>query len=236
MIAKKMPIAAALMAGVLLLGGCEMLEQNKWTPQEPAAISIDKDGVVTEIIQETLDESYYDAEELQNMINSEVEDYNAENGEDTIVIKKLEAAEGKVSLTMEYASASDYAAFNNTEFYYDTIIGAQLSGYLFDVSFKKVSGGVVQGASVSGSEVIKRMDKQVLILRAPMEVRVPGDVLFTSTNAEVLAADVVNATGESDEEEDEGLVLPSNAVYKAEDDLSFAETTAANRVYIVFDM
>ena len=80
------------------------------------------------------------------------------------------------------------------------------------------------------------MDKQVLILRAPMEVHVPGDVLFTSTNAEVLAADVVNATGESEDEEDEGLILPSNAVYKAEDDVSFAEATAANRVYIIFDM
>ena len=120
--------------------------------------------------------------------------------------------------------------------YYGSVINAQLSGYLFDASYKKVSNGVVQGSSVSGSEAIKRMDKQVLILRAPMEVHVPGDVLFTSTNAEVLAADVVNATGESEDEEDEGLILPSNAVYKAEDDVSFAEATAANRVYIIFDM
>ncbi len=238
MIARKIPIAAALMAGVMLLGGCEMLEQNKWTPQEPAAISIDEDGVVTEIIQETLDEAYYDAAELQNMITSEVKEYNDKNGEDTIIVKEMEAAEGKISLKMEYASAADYASFNNTEFYYDSIIGAQLSGYLFDVSYKKVSNGVVQGSSVSGSEVIKRMDKQVLILRAPMEVHVPGDVLFTSTNADVLAADVVNATGESkeDEEEEEGLILPSNAVYKVEDTTSFAEATAANRVYIIFDM
>ena len=235
MIAKKIPIAAALAAGVMLLGGCEMLEQNKWTPQEPAAISIDKEGVITEIIQDTLDESYYDAAELQNMITSEVEDYNAKNGEDSIVVKELEAADGKVSLKMEYASAQDYAEFNNTEFYYGSVINAQLSGYLFDVSYKKVSNGVVQGSTVSGSEVIKRMDKQVLVLRAPMEVHVPGKVLFTSTNAEVLAADVVNATGESDNEA-EGLILPSNAVYKAEDEASFAEAAAANRVYIIFDM
>lgn len=236
MIAKKIPIAAALMAGVMLLGGCEMLEQKKWTPQEPAAISIDEDGVITEIIQESLDEPYYDATELQNMITSEVKEYNDKNGEETIVVKELEAAEGKISLKMEYASAADYASFNNTEFYYGSVINAQLSGYLFDASYKKVSNGVVQGSSVSGSEAIKRMDKQVLILRAPMEVHVPGDVLFTSTNAEVLAADVVNATGESEDEEDEGLILPSNAVYKAEDDVSFAEATAANRVYIIFDM
>ncbi|MDO4321124.1 MAG: hypothetical protein Q4C61_01220 [Lachnospiraceae bacterium] len=236
MIAKKIPIAAALMAGMMLLGGCEMMEQKKWTPQEADAISIDEDGVITEIIQETLDQPYYDAAELQSRITSEVADYNAKNGEDAVSVKEMEAADGKINLKMEYASAQDYASFNNTEFYYGSVINAQLSGYLFDVSYKKVNGGVVQGSSVSGSEVIKRMDKQVLILRAPVEVHVPGEVLFTSTNAEVLAADVVNATGESDDKEDEGLILPSNAVYKAEDDASFAEMAAANRVYIIFDM
>ena len=39
-----------------------------------------------------------------------------------------------------------------------------------------------------------------------------------------------------EEAEDEGLVLPSNAVYKAKDKATFAETAAANRVYIVFDL
>lgn len=236
MIAKKLPTAAALAAGAMLLGGCSLLEQNRWTPQETAAVSIDKDGTITEIVQETLDAAYYSAEELQNMITSEVADYNAAHGEDTVTVKEFEAEEGKVSLKMEYASAGDYAEFNNTEFYYGSMINAQLSGYLFDAAYKRVEDGVVQGQTVSGTEVIKEMDKEVLILRAPIEVRVPGDVLFTSANAEVLSANVVNATGEQEKEEDEGLLLPSNAVYRAEDDVTFEETMAANRVYIVFEM
>lgn len=234
MIGKRISMTAALIAGILLLGGCDKLNQSKWTPQEPAAISIKKDGSITEIIQDSLDADYYDSSELENMITSGVKEYNSQNGEDSIVVKDFAAENGKVNLTMEYASAKDYAQFNNTEFYYGSMINAQLEGYLFDVPFKKVTNGVVQGAEVSGSEVIKSMDKTVLILRAPLEVQVPGGVLFTSTNADVLAADVVNATGEQEEAGQE-LVLPSNEVYRSSDSRSFAEEMTASRVYIIFD-
>ena len=231
---KKTGTAAVLAAGIVLLGGCEMLGQEKWEPQEAAAISIDEDGSITEFIHETLDEAYYNAAELQNMITSSVAEYTRTHGEESVAVKEYLAEEGKVSLTMEYATAEDYAEFNNTEFYYGSMINAQLAGYLFDVSYKRVNDGVVQGSPVSGSEVIREMDKQVLILRGPMEVHVPGNVLYTSTNAEVLSADVVNATGEQEDEE-EGLLLPSNNVYKNEES-TFAEQTAASRVYIIFDM
>lgn len=225
-------LLAVLAFGLILLSGCEMLERQSWQPQEPDAISIAADGSVTEIISDKLDAAYYSGTELEAMIQTEVSDYNAKHGEDTILIDKLEIEEGNVSLVLKYASAADYADFNNTEFFYGTIISAQLAGYLFDVPYKKVADGVVQGGIVEGSEVIRGMDRQVLVLKAPAEVRVPGEVLYTSTNAEVLAADVVNATGEQKEEE--GLVLPSSAVYKGEE-ASFTERSAASRVYIIFD-
>lgn len=236
MIRKKILILAGLSAGLLMLSGCEMLGESKWTPQEPSAISIDKKGVITEYVKDTLDQSYYDVTELQSMITSQVDDYNGTHGEDTITVEKFETTEnGEVSLEMKYASAEDYEEFNNTEFYYGSMINAQLEGYLFDATYKRVKDGVVESSSVSGSEVIKEMAQQVLIVRAPLEVHVPGNVLYTSTNAEVLSSDVVNATGEQDEDEGATIVLPSSAVYKTEES-SFAEQTAANRVYIIFEM
>lgn len=231
---RKALAAAALFAGVSLLGGCDMLQQETWEPQESAAISIDEAGSITEIIQEKLDAAYYDAAELQTMIEKEVADYNSQHGENSITVKTYEAAEGSVKLIMEYATAEDYAAFNNVEFYYGSMINAQLEGYLFDVSYKKVRDGVVQGSEVSGSEVIRNMADTVLVVRAPLEVKVPGEVIYTSTNAEVLETSVVNATGEQEDEADEGLVLPSNAVYRGQE-ATFEEQAAANRVYIVFE-
>lgn len=235
--AGKIAAVAVLGVGVTLLGGCDMLNQQKsWEPQEDAAISIDKDGVITEYVKDTLDESYYSASELETMITSSVAEYNGAHGENTVQVKSYEAADdGKVRLVMEYATAEDYAAFNNVEFYSGSMINAQLAGYLFDGSFKKVKNGVVQGASVSGSEVVKSMAAEVLIVTAPLEVHVPGTVLYTGSNAEVLAADDVNATGTTAEEAaDSGLELPSKQVYKGEEK-SFDEKAAASRVYIVYE-
>ena len=232
-VAKKILWMAAVFAGVLLLGGCGR-GRGGWTPGEPTAISIAEDGTVTEIVQETFDASYYNADELQSMITSEVSQYNTENGEGSVEMEEFSAEDGTVSLQMKYASASDYAEFNNTEFYYGSMIDAQLEGYLFDVGFKQVRNGTVHGSEVTGSEVIKNMADQVLVVRAPLEIKVPGNVTFTSSNAEVLSADVVNATGEQEEEEDAGLVLPSSAVYREES--TYTEKTEANRVYIIFEM
>lgn len=221
-------LLGAMALSAALLTGCE-----SWQPQEPAAVSIAADGSVTEIVKDTLDADYYNATELESMIQSEVAKYNESHGEDTIQVDTFETEGRNVSLVLKYASAKDYAEFNNTEFFYGTVISAQLEGYLFDVPYRKVEDGVVKGNAVDGSEVIREMDKQVLILKAPMEVQVPGDVLYMSANAEVIAPDVVNATGEQ-EETDAGLVLPSNAVYKGEE-ASFTERSDASRVYIVFD-
>ena len=86
--AGKIAAVAALGLGVMLLGGCEMLDrQQKWEPQEDAAISISEDGVITEYVQDTLDESYYSASELEKMITSDVADYNSKHGENTIQVK-----------------------------------------------------------------------------------------------------------------------------------------------------
>lgn len=233
--AKKIGMMAAAASFAMLLGGCDMLNQQQWEPQEPEAISISEDGSITEIIQETLDEAYYNTSELQNMITSEVTDYNKQNGENSVTVKNFETEGQNVKLEMVYASAKDYASFNHVEFYYGSLINAQLEGYLFDVSYKKVRDGVVSGNAVSGSEVIKAMDKEVLIVQAPLEVKVPGSILYTSTNAEIISDQVVYAAG-AQENEEEGLLLPSNTIYKSEEDTSLAQQAAANRVYIIFDI
>lgn len=230
---RKSGITALLAAGVLLLGGCEMLEQETWTPEEADAIELHKDGSITESIQETLDAAYYDSSELQAMVNAEVQEYNGKNGEDSVKVKSYRAEGDTVKLVLTYASAEDYAQFNNVEFSYGSLIHAQLEGYLFDVPYQRISGGsAVQ--TVSGSEVIKHMDADVLVVRAPLEIKVPGSVLFTSTNAEMISDNIVHATGESAQEEEPELVLPSNTVYHGEEE-TFEETQAANRVYIIFE-
>ena len=186
MTGRKIAVTAVLCAGVIMMGGCSMLDQEKeWKPQKSSAISVGKDGTITEYVSDTLDESYYSDTELQSMIESEISDYNSKNGENSVSMKDFQVNGKDVQLTMEYKKAEDYAQFNHTEFYYGSMINAQLAGYLFDVSYKEVKNGAAGSAEISGTDVLKNMASEVMIVTAPLEVHVPGNVLYTSDNAQV---------------------------------------------------
>ncbi|MCD7813301.1 MAG: hypothetical protein LUH20_04490 [Lachnospiraceae bacterium] len=229
--AKKRAAVAVLMAVVMLLGGCDVVDQTEWTSESSDAISIAEDGSITEIVQETLDQSYYDVTELESMISSEVAEYNSEHGADSIKVEKFDNDGSAVTLKLWFSSAEDYAEFNNVEFYCGSIINAQLEGYLFDGSFYRVTEGEVSGSAVSYTKVFEDMSATVVIVQAPMEVHFEeNEVTFISTNAEMLSADTVNASGE--QEGTEALVLPSSKVYEGEE-ATYAEQKEANRVYII---
>ena len=88
MTGRKIAVTAVLCAGVIMMGGCSMLDQEKeWKPQKSSAISVGKDGTITEYVSDTLDESYYSDTELQSMIESEISDYNSKNGENSVSMK-----------------------------------------------------------------------------------------------------------------------------------------------------
>lgn len=222
MTGRKIAALAALCTGVMLVNGCSMLDQEKeWKPQKSSAISVGKDGTITEYVNDTLDESYYSTSELQSMIESQISDYNSKNGENSVSMKDFQINGKTVQLTMEYGKAEDYAQFNHVEFYYGSMINAQLAGYLFDVSYKEVKHGIAGRASVSGTEVLKNMASEVMVVTSPLEVHIPGNVLYTSENAQILSADDVYASGKADD---------------GSQDKSFEEKAADKRVYIIFDM
>ena len=209
--------AAVLISGIVLLTGCEKAAEEEWTPRESDAVSIDAEGKVTEYLSEALDQSYYSFEELNSMLNAEVAAYNKEHGEGAVTVEKAEQSGKKADLVITYASGEDFARFNNVEFYYGSMINAQLAGYLFDDSYHRVEDGVVQGSAVSGSEVLKNMADMVVVVQAPLEVHVPGTVSFTSTSGTVIASDTVVAKADGEE-----------------DDQTAGEDTSG-RVYIIFE-
>ena len=245
MFSKKWVSVALLAVGAMMLSGCESVESlseafvknESWEPQEADAISVKKNGSITEQINEVLDASYYSADELQNMISSEISSYNSQAGSEKVKLEKFEETEGsdQISVEISYASAEDFASFNNTEFYYGSMINAQLAGYLFDTGFQKVKNGEASGQVSSDDGIYDAMDKEVLILMAPMEVQVCGELVYVSSNADVLGSNLVDANGEMDETEREDLVLPSSDVYKRTHDKTFDEEQSNRRVYIIFE-
>ena len=126
-----------LILAVLAL--CVLTGCSKFSPKE-TAVSVGKEGTVTAAVIDTLDQSYYDGEELKASVEESVAEYNAGAGEDTITVEEFEIGEEKdVKLFMEYASYKDYAAFNNVDFYVGDITdGYNNGGYRFETTFCQV--------------------------------------------------------------------------------------------------
>ncbi len=173
-------VLAVVMLG--LLTGCS----KKFSPQE-TAVSVDKDGVVTAAVLDKLDQSYYDAEELKSQVEKSVSEYNGTEGEDTITVEQFDISEeGDVKLFMKYASAEDYAAFNNVDFYAGDITnGYNKGGYRFEIGFQEVEKGELTGKALTREEIFKGQNHYLVVFTEPMGVEVPGNILYVSDNVEI---------------------------------------------------
>lgn len=126
---KTLLMTAVVMTVLLTVTGCGA------SKGEVTAVTIDKDGHVSNVIYEQFDKEYYDLQELSDMATQEVSEYNSEYLEPRITLDKVEAIdEGSFArVSMKYDSAEDFSNFNDEDLFYGTIEEALAAGY-------KVSG------------------------------------------------------------------------------------------------
>ncbi len=209
---------ALMLTGAAVLTGCGLNAPKKWVPDR-TTLEYGEDGKVTETIIDTLDQSYYSAQELSELVTAQISEYNAANGEGRIqeVQETEEEKSGKkgkssdqteaadpnrVELTLVYAYAADFTAFNNIPLYSGTMLGAQMEGYTFETSFYQVEKGSVTGEPVSGEEPLSHKEYQVLITDVSHAVTVPGKIRYISVNAQPVSEYSVVPIQGADETED----------------------------------
>ncbi len=177
---KRGRMAGLALAVSLMLTGC-----SGFTP-DTNGVSIDEKGVVTEFAREDFGQAYYDKEELENAIDTEVAVYNVNAGTDAVRKKSFRVKDGVAELRMTYATAEDYASFNGVDFYLGDIPGAVQAGYVFDKKFAPVSNGTVMLDSlVWGSGIMVGANYHTVALREQMLVKVPGTIRYVSENVRV---------------------------------------------------
>lgn len=179
-----------------LLSGCA----GK-TDADTGTVFIDKKGKIISVDVESLDKDYYDEGELESYIKELIESYTDKNG-DTVELSSFHVKDEVAKLKMEYDSYEDYAKFNGIEFYAGTVLGAQAEGYDFGVEFYSVSDGEDGAKAAKKEDVLKDDDNKVVIIRANLDVQVPGDILFVSKqDTEVTGKRAVSIKGEGANEE-----------------------------------
>ena len=187
--------AAGILLAGLLLWGCgeqtteEQVEVNVETTSA-CAIEVMEDGSILETITEEFSQEYYDEESLKNMILSEVAEFNRSHGNDTISVDKLENKKGKVSVEIRYPSAEIYTEYNTDEYnnralFHGTVSEAYAAGYSLDISMTDVKGE----ETIGKAELLGMGEENILISEAPLQIKVPGKILYVGEKVETDSKD-----------------------------------------------
>ena len=79
---------------------------------------------------------------------------------------------------------------------------AQAEGYDFDTEFYSVSENLKEQKAVDSKKVLEDDDNKIAIIKANVDVSVPGKILYVSKrDTKVTAEDTVSITGEGANEE-----------------------------------
>ena len=176
-------LLATVISASCFLTGCSILAG--FSP-EVSGVSVSKNGRITEVVRESFDASYYNEEELQSQIESEISDYNSSHGDKAVKKKSLEVKDGEAQMRLVYDSYQNYAGFNHVDFYVGDINGAIQAGYAFEGSFLPVSDGkTADGSSIWGSSLMSGKNYKTIVVNEALLVDVPGTICYVSEGVKV---------------------------------------------------
>lgn len=160
---------------VLMLTGCD----GKFEPTE-STVFITSKGAVKTAVMESFEESYYDFDELSADINETVEDYCLDkNNEEAVTVESLTPSEGMVTLMMNYASAEDYAEFNDLLLFAGTVSEAKAAGYVPEALLDAEG----QSAEPTGEEFDAL---KVIVTEESICIQTSGKIKYTSDNVSII--------------------------------------------------
>ena len=154
-------------------------------------ISIDKTGVITQLIVEDFAQSYYNADELKGQIENRIKEVGGAQDHSLIRLKSFELSEDKtLSVRIEYDSAELYRDFNQKELFIGTVAGAADAGYSIP-DLTKPDGG-----SIASGELSDRQEQKILIFEEPLQIAPPAQILGVSEGMTVTQDNVAVKEGE----------------------------------------
>lgn len=188
----KKKISVILMITLLvLLCGCA--EQK--VAADTTTVFVHKNGKITDAIVEDFGQSYYDASELQTMMNKEITAYNQTTGNvNSAVLSNFEVADGIAKAYIDFASAEDYGAFNQTDCFFGTVADAYEAGYDLDVPLKSVSGD----ETLDKNALLEKGNYKLLLIEEHVDVETYKKILYKSANVDIVDENHARVSSEAD--------------------------------------
>ena len=143
---------------------------------DTTTISIEKDGSIIQTVIEDFPMDYYDIDELKDMNQSEVDEYNQNVSKETVEIKNMESDGNTVKVVMEYKNADAYYDLNGSPIYFGTIEEAQQAGYDLNITLNSLK----DDSSITKDELMEMGDKHIVILNENVNLETFGTILYAS--------------------------------------------------------
>ncbi len=172
-------LAKAICLMLVCLMGIGMTACTASKAEEGTTVVLSKDGTISSYIVESFDKPYYDKDELQQMILSEVADYNREVGSGNITVEKIAVEDNLAAVTMSYASAKDYAEFQGSVFFLGTAKEAQEAGYDLNTVLSSTEDEL---ETIGMSDMLAMTEYQILITDRKEPVTLNGKAAYVSDN------------------------------------------------------
>lgn len=175
---RKFLVCFILMCAVL--SGCGQKQKATETK-----LQIEKDGKITSVLVETFDKDFYNQDELLEMINLEIAQYNQKAGTQAIVLESLTVDELKRAIAvMEYQSDADYAAYNEVPFFTGTVKEARQEGVNLDVVLTEAG----KESTIDKKEIEQLEAYHLVVWYGDMPVRVPGKIRYHGEGVRLLGS------------------------------------------------
>lgn len=188
------PVAIfSLLCACAFIAGCGEGEDGV----QVTNLQIDKNGRVTSNIVEDFDKEFYSVDALQEMVQTEIDDYNGTHPEAVVLaeVKPYGEEEEKILVSMQFATCEDYEAFNGAELFYGTVEQAQAAGFSLDVELINAYDATKR---IGESDILGMKDMHILIVRQSAQVSrvlVPEKVQYMTEGTTLAGAKAVTMPG-----------------------------------------
>lgn len=163
---------------------------------EQDTIIIEKNGSIKGVICEDFDQDYYNADELQEMLSDEINQYAGVSGSaQAVQQKKFQVKNQKAYVTLLYATDADYRSFNEKEIYIGKINDLLTQNVMLNQDLISTQD---DGTSVPATQISTLGDAKAVVIEEQTAVQTPGAILYHSNN--VTLTGKKSATTEGDAE------------------------------------
>lgn len=171
--------ASIFIAVLLMMTLCACAKKS---PEEISAttVYVNNDGSVEATFVEDFSQSYYDMTELQNMANEEVAAFNANAGDEKIVITFYEVNGNIAKLQMTFVDAESYSAYIKEDLFVGTVAEALEAGYDMKYSLMNPDNAEEQ---IGEHELLTMQDSRIVIAENAVRVRTQSKLQYMSTDA-----------------------------------------------------